>query len=411
MELKEQLGAIKNEINAQIEKANNEATSAAGIAEETKSALSNLAEKVNSMAGISQDDYDRLVTDVKKLRENGGEFKNSKGLAERLMEDASFKAFQAREAKTTAPISMKAAGTMTGAASLTNGTNVSFIEPTRLSTITPLKREAFNIRSLFSVVPMTGSIFAYPQETAVDGAPTPVGEGVVKPQSDNDFEMKEAPARKIAHHKRISEELLNDIPALAGFLQTYGVIELLKVEDTQLLTGTGSGANLTGLAAGALTDADIAGTVFDDKYALDGSNKWDAMIAARGVLAANKHNANAIVLNPIDYYDALSDKGSNGQYLFDQITYEGGTAFFQGIPVYQSTSVAAGTLYIGDTNAAQIAQREGVSVRLFDQDQDNAIYNLVTVVVEERLAFPIYYPTAWFVDTFANIKLAIEAAS
>ena len=117
MELKEQLGAIKNEINAQIEKANNEATSAAGIAEETKSALSNLAEKVNSMAGISQDDYDRLVTDVKKLRENGGEFKNSKGLAERLMEDASFKAFQSREAKTTAPISMKAAGTMTGAAS------------------------------------------------------------------------------------------------------------------------------------------------------------------------------------------------------------------------------------------------------------------------------------------------------
>jgi hypothetical protein len=66
---------------------------------------------------------------------------------------------------------------------------------------------------------------------------------------------------------------------------------------------------------------------------------------------------------------------------------------------------------MGDSSAAQIAQREGISVRLYDQDQDNAVKNLVTVVVEERLAFPIYYPTAFYYDTFANTIAAIESAS
>jgi HK97 family phage major capsid protein len=411
MEIKDQISELKSHIDAQIEKASEEAKSAAGVADSTKSAIESLTEKFNSIAGITQDDYDRLVTDVKKLRENGGEFKNSKSLAQRLMDDASFKSFASRNANTTGKMMVKAVGDMTEGGSLTNGSNVSFVEPTRLDRIVPVKREEFNIRSLFSVIPMSGSIFAFPQETGGEGAPTAVAEGNGKPQSDNDFTMQEAPARKIAHFKRISDELLNDVPALAGFLQTYGVIELLKVEDAQLLSGNGSAPNLTGLASGALTDANFVGSVFEDKYALNGSNKFDALTAVNGLLGSNKHMANAIVINPADFYDMLGDKGSDGQYLYNQLTYEGSLPYFSGVPIYKSTSVAQGTLYMGDTTAGQIAQREGVSVRLYDQDADNATENKVTVVIEERLAFPIYYPTAWFVDTFANIKLAIEAAS
>ena len=259
---------------------------------------------------------------------------------------------------------------------------------------------------------MTGNIFAFPQETAVDGVPAMTAEANDKPLTDNDFELKEAPARKLAHHKRISEELLNDIPALAGFLQTYGVQELLKVEDTQLLAGNGLSQNLTGIAAGALSDANFAATPFAtmrELSAVADTTNWDCLIAIMGLLAANKHTANTIVMNPADWYITMASIGTDGHYLNKNLVFDNaGQARFMGVPISLSTSVTQGTVYVGDNAAAQIAQREGISVRLYDQDQDNAIKNLVTVVIEERLAFPIYYPTAWYVDTFANTKVAIS---
>ena len=411
-QIKEQLSHIKNDLNAQIEKANAQSETAGKVASETKSAIDNLSKEFMEKAGANQELLDSLQSDLKKMKSGlQGGFSNVKSFAEKLAEDSSFKAFAARQSRNTNPIELKAAGTMTESASLTNGTNVSFIEPTRRAGIIPVKREQLHVRSAFGTIPMTGSIYAYAQETAVDGAPTTVAEGATKPASDNDFEMKEAPARKIAHHKRISEELLNDVPALAGFLNTVGVQELMDVEDTQLLTGNGSSSNLTGLNQNALTDANFSGTIFEDRYSAGTATYFDAIIAAHGLIAAGKHNADVIMMNPSDFYFMQGEKDSQGEYLYKMLTYEGNIPLFNGIPVVTTTAVTAGTLVMGDSSAAQIAQREGISVRLYDQDQDNAVKNLVTVVVEERLAFPIYYPTAFYYDTFANTIAAIESAS
>lgn len=411
-QIKKGLSEIKTELNAQIEKANTQAIEAGKVAEETKSAIDNLSKSFMDKTGANQELMDSIQADLKKMKDGTqGGFSNVKTFAETLAEDGSFKAFANRQSRNTNPIELKAAGTMTESASLTNGTNVSFIEPTRRPGILPLKREQMHVRSAFSVIPMSGSIYAYAQETAVDGAPTTVAEGGTKPASDNDFEMKEAPARKIAHHKRISEELLNDVPALAGFLNTVAVQELFDVEDTQLLTGNGTSANLTGLNQNALTDANFSSTVFENRYAAGTATYFDAIVSAHGLISSAKHRADVIMMNPADFYFMQGEKNSEGDYLYKQLTYEGGIPLFNGVPIVTTTAVTAGNLVMGDSSAAQIAQREGVSVRMFDQDQDNAVKNLVTVVVEERLAFPIYYPTAFYFDTFANTIAAIESAS
>jgi hypothetical protein len=38
------------------------------------------------------------------------------------------------------------------------------------------------------------------------------------------------------------------------------------------------------------------------------------------------------------------------------------------------------------------------------------VLNLVTVVIEERLALPIYYNEMFFYDSFANVAAAITAS-
>jgi hypothetical protein len=40
-------------------------------------------------------------------------------------------------------------------------------------------------------------------------------------------------------------------------------------------------------------------------------------------------------------------------------------------------------------------------IRFFDQDRDNAIKNMVTIVIEERLALPIYYTDGLVKGTFS----------
>jgi HK97 family phage major capsid protein len=411
--LKTQLSTLKSDIESRIDKANEQAKEAGNVAQEVKSEITNAINKWNETSKLTQDQVDGMATDLKKIKEGVmGSIQVNKSFAERIAEHKGFADYKARNTNTTGNIEMKSAGIMTNGDSITDGAVNGFIAPTRLNSIVPIKREQFNIRQLFSTIPMTGNIFAFPQETAVDGVPTMTEEGVAKPATDNDFELKEAPARKLAHHKRISEELLNDIPALAGFLQTYGVQELLKVEDTQLLAGGGSGQNLTGIALNALTDANFSGTSFATMRELANvadTTTWDCLIAILGLLAANKHTANTIVMNPADWYIAIASIGTDGHYINKNLVFDSmGAARFMGIPISLSTSVTQGTLYVGDSNAAQIAQREGISVRLYDQDQDNAVKNLVTVVIEERLAFPIYYPTAFYVDTIANTKTAIS---
>ena len=411
--IKSQLSTLKSDIESRIEKANAQAAAAGNVAAEVKNEVKNAINEWNEKSGIAQAQLDGIATDLKKIKEGvAGAMRVEKSFAERIAEHKGFNDYKARNTNTTGNIEMKTAGTMTNSASITDGSVNGFIAPTRLDSIVPIKREQFNIRQLFSVIPMTGNIFAFPQETAVDGAPAMTAEGDAKPVTDNDFELKEAPARKLAHHKRVSEELLNDIPALAGFLQTYGVQELLKVEDAQLLAGAGSGQNLSGIGLNALTDANFAGTSFAtmrEAANVADTTTWDCLIAILGLLAANKHTANTIVMNPADWYIAIASIGTDGHYINKNLVFDSmGAARFMGVPISLSTSVTQGTLYVGDSNAAQIAQREGISVRLYDQDQDNAVKNLVTVVIEERLAFPIYYPTAWYSDTIANTKVAIS---
>lgn len=411
--LQKELDALSAKISERIEKAEEQIKLNGKTSDDLKGEMKTMIEEYAQKAGVAREEFDKMQADFKKMK--SGIIQNvqmTPGLAERIKDHAGFKSLMAKESKSSGRIEVKAVADMTSTSALTNGTNVPVIEPTRRPGIVPVKRERVNIRDLFSVIPMSGNIYSFTQETGGEGAPTAVAEGASKPQSDNDFEQKEAPARKIAHHKKITEELLADLPALSGFLQTYGVVELMKVEDTQLLSGSGVGANLTGLASGALSDANFSGTIFADRYAVtDSVTRFDSIIAAAGLLSQNKHQPDVIMMNPADWAFALGDHDADQNYLFKQVTYQNGMPFFYGLPVVLTTAVTAGSFFIGDTNAAQIAQREGISVRFYDQNEDDAITNKITVVIEERLAFPIYYPTAWYTDTFANTIAAIQAAA
>jgi len=51
---------------------------------------------------------------------------------------------------------------------------------------------------------------------------------------------------------------------------------------------------------------------------------------------------------------------------------------------------------------AQVFDRKAASVNFYDQDENNAQLNLITVVIEERLTLVIYRPNAFVYGDFAS---------
>jgi len=265
-------------------------------------------------------------------------------------------------------------------------------------------RRRVRVRSAIPQGTMSGDSIPYLVEDGTgEGTVVTVDEGTDKPQIDKDVVVKKADAIKIAAYSRISEELLTDLPAISSFITRQVVEDIYDKEDQQLLFGTGSGTptQLGGLttASGVLTAANVPASL----TSLMDQN-IDAIVGAQAALAANEYMADTLMMNPVDCYGLQLIKETDGQYL-NRIQFVGnGQLVINGLPVIQTTAITAGSFLVAEMNrAAQMFQRAGLSVRFYDQDQDNAIKNLVTIVMEERIALAIPYADAIFYDAFADV--------
>ncbi len=286
----------------------------------------------------------------------------------------------------------KAVGTMTESASLTG----EVIAPTRRESIVELAQRPVHVRSLIPQGTMASNVFRYVEETAGEGNADVTGEGTTKNQVDYDLEAKDANVRKITAFSKVSEELIDDIPALTSFLSRRLTKDIRKKEDQQLLYGAGTGNNLTGLNANPTTFSAYTGDT--------NAQIIDLMIQVFATLEDLEYEANGILLAPKDYYEIYLAKDADGAYVKnDLVTTNGGQLFIAGIPVFRNTAVNTDEYFVGDwLNGSQIFDRMGVNVRFYEQDEDNAQKNLITVVAEERLAFPIFYPDSYVYGTLST---------
>ena len=242
----------------------------------------------------------------------------------------------------------------------------------------------------------------YPRETGKEGGFAPVAMGATKPQFDLDLVTEQAIVRKIAGYMRIPEEMIEDIPYLLNYITQRGLEEYRNKEDEQLLYGSGSGVNLSGLFT--LATAFAAGT-----QRVATANNYDVLVVAKQQLRAGNLTPTAIMVNPQDYTGMRLAKGSDGHYIFpvipgtDRITCDGTV-------IIDNNRVTIGDFLVADTRSCEIADRKGIEVRLFDQDRDNAIVNMVTIVIEARLALAVFRPTAFIKGTFTAAKAALIAA-
>lgn len=211
-----------------------------------------------------------------------------------------------------------------------------------------------------------------------------------KPESALAYATVTAPVKTIAHWLPVTNRMLSDAPGIRGVINSQLLLGLQLVVEAQVISGNGSGENLTG----------ILNTSNVQTLAKGSLNEVDALFTARTMCrTGGKLAPTAIVMNPVDYQQVRllrenAATGTLGQYLMGPPNTLGVPTVW-GLPVVESENIAADTVLVGNW-------QQGVS--LFDREQsairvglvnDQFIRNVQTILAEQRLAFVVWRPSAF----------------
>jgi HK97 family phage major capsid protein len=249
----------------------------------------------------------------------------------------------------------------------------------------PVLREPFRVRSLFPSETTDGPSVWYRQITIGAAQAAATGEGALKPEATIVAEQEEAPVRKIAAFLPMSEEVATDggeqfVNEILGDL----IADVIRAENAQLLTGSGTAPNLRGLLSttGVLTQA------------RGGDSNLDALIRAVGVLRSTSYlEPTDVVLNPANFETVRLAKDANGGYLLGSPLAQGQPALM-GATIHVSSDVPAGTgLVVNAGQAATVYVRRDIQVQV-GTSGDQWQRNLRAFIAEERLALAVKRPGA-----------------
>jgi HK97 family phage major capsid protein len=268
--------------------------------------------------------------------------------------------------------------------------------------------EIRHIREFLRVVPQPAGMDTYViRMTTQEGAPTSVAVGAAKPQSDIDWLKTIVPITKIAHFYKVPEEYLADIPWIQDEISGVGVEELLVLEDSKILTNSAGGEflgldqtfNSTAYSTPASLLAIFTGSIE--------ANNYDVLVAAWTQLRVLHSTPTGVLMNPIDYAAMILAKDLNGGYVFGAPNQSIPNLF--GAPIVPHTAVTSDKFFVGDFTKVKVGVRAGLSVRFYDQNEDDAIKNLVTVVIEERITMAADRTDRVIFGDFSDAQAALES--
>lgn len=242
----------------------------------------------------------------------------------------------------------------------------------------PTRRAA---RDLFSVATISGNAVTYFMQGDYEGTPAVTAENAKKPQNSTSYTPTTLALSKIAAYIKETDEIVNDAPFLVSEVRNSLLYHLGLVEDATLISAV---ANTQGIMAG--TYGAGSGSVAADFV--------DALLYAIKAIKGNSaYDASALIINPADMFALQIAKDSNQQYIgggyFFGAYGNGGyqiPASIWGVPVFESNAINAGDALVVAKQAVKVWVKGGVDVKLYEQNEDDAIYNRVTLLAEERIA-------------------------
>jgi hypothetical protein len=240
------------------------------------------------------------------------------------------------------------------------------------------------VRDLLPNGPTSSNMIEYVREVEFqNNADYQVPEGSLKAQSDLSFELKQTPVVTIAHWILASRQVLDDAPMLQAYINARMSYGLRRKVDQEILLGDGAAGHLEGLLRIAPAFGGPAG-----------DNGIDTIRLAMAQIQANFYQPNLLVLNPMDWAGVQLLKNGQGDYLFGSPLAPIAPRVWN-MAVSESWNVPPGRFLVGDARQAMIWDRQQLTVEVSREDVDNFRRNMVTILVEERLALSVFAELAF----------------
>ena len=231
--------------------------------------------------------------------------------------------------------------------------------------------------SLFTEAQISGNAITYFLEGAFEGTPAATAQGAKKPQVSTSFESKTLALSKIAAYVKETDEILTDAPFLASEVQNTLMHQVGKAEDAYVV-----GAILGTTGIGAET--------YDGTTVTFADGILNAIMKVRNDSA---YDAGAVILNPADIATLMTAKDGNNQYYgggyfvgaYGNGTY-GAPVSIWGVQIFASSAVTQGTALVAAKEAVKTWRKGGMDVAIAAENEDDFLYNRVTLRAEVRLA-------------------------
>lgn len=244
------------------------------------------------------------------------------------------------------------------------------------------------VRNLLSVGQTTLGNIPFIRESGNPGATGAdfVAEGGSKPQVTIGFTPDDAPVRKIAAWLAATYEILSDAPTLRSYIDARLVYMLRVTEEQALLNGTGVAPQIKGI----FTYAEVQDAT--------GADLLDVVAKSAPLVENVDGQVDGVACNPTDFWAAVSTRAdTSGTFVVNPFA-DPSSLNLWGLNTVRTRAVPASKAYTGAWRmGAQIFDREAPTIRVGDQHADFFVTNKVAILVEERIALPVYRPD-WFVE-------------
>lgn len=249
------------------------------------------------------------------------------------------------------------------------------------------------VRDIITIGETMSDTVEYVRITGVTNAAAPTAEATAtgdgtggKPESAMAFLRVSEAVKTIAHWIPATNRALADASQLRTYIDQflrYGIDE--ELED-QMITGSGSGENFTGILNVSGTTAQAFST-----NVLETTRKGRTKVRTTG-----RARPTAFVMNPTDWeaIDLLQDNEARYYYGGPSRT---GQPMLWGLPVVESEAMTAGYTVVADWRLAVLWDRMQTAISMSNSHSDFFVRNLVAILAEMRAAFGVIRPAAFVI--------------
>lgn len=232
------------------------------------------------------------------------------------------------------------------------------------------------------------NLISFLKETTATNAADTVAEGAAKPESTLIFDAATATVRKIATFLPVTDEMLEDVPAMASYIDGRLKLFVALKEEDQLLNGSGVAPNVLGLML-------LPG--LSTAVARGADSNMDAIFKQISALATTALvQPSGFVINPANWLTIQLLKNAAGNYMGSGPWAPPQPPTLWGLPGAVTPSIVANTALVGDyAGSAQIFRRGGIQMAVSNSHSDFFIKNLTAIRAEERLALAVYRESAF----------------